>query len=154
MQVGCKFYIKTNNTNWLNTLLQQEFFSSCYHHQEFGKNEKNLFCIDCNVEICKHCITAHCVHRRLQIFKYVYHDVVRLQEMQKHLDCSKIQVILYSLCSIMELFFFILFFPQFDGTRAFLNFFLIEFDTNSTLVISKIVFIWLFAFMDFGFISQ
>jgi hypothetical protein len=36
---------------------------------------------------------SHCLHRQLQICKYVYHDVVRLQEIQKHLDCSKIQVI-------------------------------------------------------------
>ncbi|KAM6546777.1 hypothetical protein CsatB_027513 [Cannabis sativa] len=38
-----------------------------------------------------HCVTSHCLHRRLQICKYVYHNVVRLQDIQKHLDCSKIQ---------------------------------------------------------------
>lgn len=103
VQVGCKLYMKTSNTDWLSTLLRSEFFGSCFHHQEFRKNEKNLFCIDCNVGLCRHCMTAHCLHRRLQICKYVYHDVVRLQEMQKHLDCSKIQVCFYSLSSIMEL---------------------------------------------------
>ncbi|KAF3432083.1 hypothetical protein FNV43_RR26822 [Rhamnella rubrinervis] len=89
--VGCKLYNKKNNTDWLSTLLRSEFFGSCFHHQDSRKNEKNLFCIDCNVGLCRHCMTSHCLHRRLQICKYVYHDVVRLQEMQKHLDCSKIQ---------------------------------------------------------------
>ncbi|KAJ9153019.1 hypothetical protein P3X46_026511 [Hevea brasiliensis] len=88
--VGCKFYIK-KKSDWLSTLLQSKFFSSCDDHQELRKNEKNVFCIDCNIEFCRHCVKAHCLHRQLQICKYVYHDVVRLQDIQKHLDCSKIQ---------------------------------------------------------------
>ncbi|KAJ6351088.1 hypothetical protein OIU78_007087 [Salix suchowensis] len=87
--VGCKIYVK--NTNWLSTLLQSDFFDSCSFHQEHRKNEKNVFCIDCSVGCCRHCMKSHCLHRQLQICKYVYHDVVRLQEIQKHLDCSKIQ---------------------------------------------------------------
>lgn len=87
----CEFYMKKKKTDWLATLLRSKFFGSCVHHLELRKNEENVFCIDCNLGFCRHCTTAHCFHRRLQICKYVYHDVVRLQEMQKHLDCSKIQ---------------------------------------------------------------
>ncbi|KAL5827754.1 hypothetical protein ACOSQ3_019601 [Xanthoceras sorbifolium] len=93
--VGCKFIIKTTKrsatTEWLSALLHFDFFNSCDEHQHLRKNERNVFCIDCNFGLCRHCETAHCLHRRLQICKYVYHDVVRLQDMQKHLDCSKIQ---------------------------------------------------------------
>ncbi|GMN38389.1 hypothetical protein TIFTF001_007616 [Ficus carica] len=89
--VGCKLVIKKKNTDWLDELLRSEFFDSCVHHPDDRKNEKNLFCIDCSLGFCRHCSGAHCLHRRLQICKYVYHNVVRLQDMQKHLDCSKIQ---------------------------------------------------------------
>ncbi|EEF34841.1 protein RGF1 INDUCIBLE TRANSCRIPTION FACTOR 1 isoform X2 [Ricinus communis] len=88
--VGCKYYIKKKE-DWLSALLESKFFDSCDHHQELRKNEKNVFCMDCNLEFCRHCVKAHCLHRQLQICKYVYHDVVRLQDIQKHLDCSKIQ---------------------------------------------------------------
>ncbi|GLT74001.1 hypothetical protein SLA2020_458230 [Shorea laevis] len=88
--VGCRFLIK-KQSDWLSTLLRSKFFGSCAHHEDLRKNEKNVFCIDCNHGFCRHCIETHCVHRYLQILKYVYHDVVRLQDMQKHLDCSKIQ---------------------------------------------------------------
>ncbi|KAG5236661.1 hypothetical protein OIU76_011461 [Salix suchowensis] len=87
--VGCELYVK--NTDWLTTLLCSEFFDSCSLHQEHRKNEKNVFCIDCNVGCCRHCMRSHFPHRQFQICKYVYQDVVRLQEIQKHLDCSKIQ---------------------------------------------------------------
>ncbi|KAL4361147.1 hypothetical protein GQ457_04G010220 [Hibiscus cannabinus] len=87
--VGCGLYIK-KKTDWLSTLLESEFFGPCFDHQDLRKNDKNVFCIDCCLEFCRHC-KAHSQHRSLQICKYVYQDVVRLQEMQKHLDCSKIQ---------------------------------------------------------------
>ncbi|KAK7836662.1 protein RGF1 INDUCIBLE TRANSCRIPTION FACTOR 1 [Quercus suber] len=89
--VGFKYYIK--ETDWLSALLHCKFFGSCSDHQELRKNEKNVFCIDCSIGCCRHCIKDddHCFHRQLQICKYLFNDVVRLQEMQKHLDCSKIQ---------------------------------------------------------------
>ncbi|CAI9096809.1 OLC1v1033030C2 [Oldenlandia corymbosa var. corymbosa] len=37
------------------------------------------------------CSSPHRLHEWFQICKYVYHDVIRLQDIQKHLDCSKIQ---------------------------------------------------------------
>ncbi|KAK9276959.1 hypothetical protein L1049_006498 [Liquidambar formosana] len=91
--VGRAIPLKKEKPNWVNTLLHSKFFGSCVDHRDLRKNERNVFCIDCNLCYCKHCITssAHCLHRWLQICRYVYHDVVRLQDMQKHLDCSKIQ---------------------------------------------------------------
>ncbi|KAL4282094.1 hypothetical protein GQ457_03G011040 [Hibiscus cannabinus] len=87
--VGCGVYFK-KKTDWLSTLLESEFFGPCFDHQDLRKNEKNVFCIDCRLDFCRNC-KAHSQHRSLQICKYVYQDVVRLQEMQKHFDCSKIQ---------------------------------------------------------------
>ncbi|XP_050234219.1 protein RGF1 INDUCIBLE TRANSCRIPTION FACTOR 1 [Mercurialis annua] len=88
--VGCKLYIKKKG-DWLSALLESKFFDSCDHHQQLRKNEKNVFCLDCNLEFCRHCVKSHFLHRQLQICKYVYHDVVRLLDIQKHLDCSRIQ---------------------------------------------------------------
>ncbi|WCJ33655.1 PLATZ transcription factor family protein [Euphorbia peplus] len=90
--VGCKLYIKKKREgDWLTSLLNRKFFDSCIIHQQLRKNEKNVFCMDCNLEFCRHCVKSHFLHRQLQICKYVYQDVVRLQDIQKHLDCAKIQ---------------------------------------------------------------
>ncbi|XP_065856830.1 protein RGF1 INDUCIBLE TRANSCRIPTION FACTOR 1 [Euphorbia lathyris] len=89
--VGCKLFIKKKREDWLTSLLNCKFFDSCIIHQQLRKNEKNVFCMDCNLEFCRHCVKAHFLHPKLQICKYVYQDVVRLQDIQKHLDCSKIQ---------------------------------------------------------------
>lgn len=98
-QVGCKIRLrKRKQAEWVSGLLRSKFFGSCVDHGELRKNERNLFCIDCNLCFCKHCVTspAHdCLHRLLQICKYVYHDVVRLHDIQKHLDCSLIQVSIF-----------------------------------------------------------
>uniref|UniRef100_A0A1J3E5Q1 B box-type domain-containing protein n=1 Tax=Noccaea caerulescens TaxID=107243 RepID=A0A1J3E5Q1_NOCCA len=79
--------------DWIETLLSLEFFGICMTHKYLRKNEKNVFCIDCNVEICRHCCNteAHFLHRRLQICKYVYQDVLRLLDIQSYFDCSEIQ---------------------------------------------------------------
>ncbi|KAL3510378.1 hypothetical protein ACH5RR_029779 [Cinchona calisaya] len=91
--VGCTIRLKKRRPEWLNTLLRSKFFGSCADHHDLRKNEKNIFCIDCNIGLCKHCMasSSHCLHQWFQICKYVYHDVVRLQDIQKHIDCSKIQ---------------------------------------------------------------
>ncbi|GAV87017.1 PLATZ domain-containing protein [Cephalotus follicularis] len=89
--VGCRILIKEKRSDWLSTLLHSKFFGSCAHHHDLRKNEENVFCIDCSCGFCRHCTKAHCLHRRLQICKYVYQDVVRLHDMHKYLDCSKIQ---------------------------------------------------------------
>ncbi|KAI3818370.1 hypothetical protein L1987_12176 [Smallanthus sonchifolius] len=88
--------IKVEECKWILNLLKTKFFGTCIDHRSMRKNEKNVFCIDCNLCYCRHCVTGckpRCRHhhRRLQICRYVYHDVVRLQDIQKHLDCSDIQ---------------------------------------------------------------
>lgn len=93
-RVGCAMSLKKKEAQWLSSLLRTKFFETCIDHRDLRRNEKNVFCIDCNLCFCKHCFTsspAHCFHRRLQICKYVYHDVVRLQDIHNHFDCSKIQ---------------------------------------------------------------
>ncbi|CAN7044161.1 hypothetical protein BRARA_B03071 [Brassica rapa] len=79
--------------DWITTLLSLEFFGICMNHKYLRKNEKNVFCIDCNAQICRHCCNteAHFLHRRLQICKYVYQDVLRLLDIQHYFDCSEIQ---------------------------------------------------------------
>ncbi|KAM7254889.1 hypothetical protein ACFE04_020130 [Oxalis oulophora] len=91
--VGCKILIKKHkdNTNWLTSLLRTTFYGLCVKHQDLRKSEENVFCLDCRISFCKHCLDHHSRHRHFQICKYVYHDVVRLHDIQKHLDCAKIQ---------------------------------------------------------------
>ncbi|KAK4743016.1 hypothetical protein SAY87_001017 [Trapa incisa] len=90
--VDCEIVINNRSPpDWISVLLHQEFFNSCFVHKYLRKSEQNLFCIDCKQCHCKHCSTGHGFHRCLQICKYVYQDVVRIQEMQRYLDCSKIQ---------------------------------------------------------------
>ncbi|XP_076930510.1 protein RGF1 INDUCIBLE TRANSCRIPTION FACTOR 1 [Bidens hawaiensis] len=92
-----KLKSKGEDCKWILNLLESKFFGACIDHWNMRKNEKNVFCIDCNLCLCKHCVASNykpsCCHhhRRLQICRYVYHDVVRLQDIQKHLDCSNIQ---------------------------------------------------------------
>ncbi|KAK9106668.1 hypothetical protein Syun_022679 [Stephania yunnanensis] len=78
---------------WMETLLKMSFFGPCSDHQELAKNEAKVFCIDCNRCICQHCSSSdpHIIHNLLQIRRYVYHDVVRYQDIHKHFDCSKVQ---------------------------------------------------------------
>ncbi|KAF8398908.1 hypothetical protein HHK36_014772 [Tetracentron sinense] len=93
--VGYSFNLKMNKKTleWLETLLQSKFFGPCCDHQDLRKNEMNVFCIDCNCCVCQHCLSSsvHHLHKLLQIRRYVYHDVVRLHDMHKYLDCSKVQ---------------------------------------------------------------
>ncbi|KAI5065337.1 hypothetical protein GOP47_0020032 [Adiantum capillus-veneris] len=80
---------------WLIALLTQRFFVACdqLHDLNFAtkRNEKNCFCLDCIRGICQHCLSNHSSHHVLQIRRYVYHDVIRLQDIQKLFDCSRVQ---------------------------------------------------------------
>lgn len=76
---------------WLESLLSEKFYNACIIHQDSKKNEKNIFCIDCCEGICPHCLTPHGSHRLLQIRRYVYHDVIRLGDADKLMDCSYVQ---------------------------------------------------------------
>ncbi|KAK7251674.1 hypothetical protein RIF29_35069 [Crotalaria pallida] len=76
--------------NWIRALMNSSF-GYCDDHHDLRSNEKNVFCIDCEVRMCRHCKEAHSLHRRFQIYKYSYQDVFRHSELQKYFDCSKIQ---------------------------------------------------------------
>ncbi|XP_021899349.1 uncharacterized protein LOC110815726 [Carica papaya] len=76
---------------WLDALYGERFFAGCSYHETSKKNEKNVCCLDCCISICPHCIPSHRFHRLLQVRRYVYHDVVRLEDLQKLIDCSSVQ---------------------------------------------------------------
>jgi len=76
---------------WLEALLSEKFFVACTTHAALKKNEKNVFCVDCSGGVCQHCVSGHRSHCLLQIRRYVYHDVIRLQDIQRLLDCSEVQ---------------------------------------------------------------
>ncbi|XP_010544622.1 PREDICTED: uncharacterized protein LOC104817225 [Tarenaya hassleriana] len=79
------------NPAWLEVLMREKFFNACLVHEEAKKNEKNILCLDCCFSICPHCFTSHTSHRLLQIRRYVYHDVLRLEDASRLMDCSFIQ---------------------------------------------------------------
>ncbi|KAF8027090.1 hypothetical protein BT93_E0110 [Corymbia citriodora subsp. variegata] len=81
----------SNIPRWLRILLGEKFFNPCGVHDCAKKNEKNTFCLDCCASICPHCLPPHRNHRLLQIRRYVYHDVIRVGDAQKLLDCSLVQ---------------------------------------------------------------
>eukprot|EP01018_Ginkgo_biloba_P023994 Gb_29488 [translate_table: standard] len=89
--VGYALSAGTQKPAWLEALLTDKFFVACSTHLESRKNETNIFCVDCSISICQHCLPRHRSHRLLQVRRYVYHDVIRLQDMQKLFECSHVQ---------------------------------------------------------------
>ncbi|MQL97882.1 hypothetical protein Taro_030582 [Colocasia esculenta] len=85
--------------SWVGLLLARTFFELCNNHKELRKSEVNIFCIECSESLCHHCLFSptsqqrgrHDFHHRLQIRRYVYQDVIRVHDMQKYVDCSKVQ---------------------------------------------------------------
>ncbi|KAL6201700.1 hypothetical protein ACLB2K_025412 [Fragaria x ananassa] len=76
---------------WLQGLMGETFFGGCGVHENRRKSEKNVFCLHCCLSICPHCLHSHRSHPLLQVRRYVYHDVVRLGDLEKLIDCSYIQ---------------------------------------------------------------
>ncbi|KAL0723288.1 hypothetical protein Bca4012_037887 [Brassica carinata] len=76
---------------WLDALYAEKFFMGCPYHETAKKNEKNVCCLDCCISLCPHCVPSHRYHRLLQVRRYVYHDVIRLEDLQKLIDCSNVQ---------------------------------------------------------------
>ncbi|XP_072988341.1 protein RGF1 INDUCIBLE TRANSCRIPTION FACTOR 1-like [Typha latifolia] len=77
--------------NWLEAMLSEKFFNPCMIHEANKKNEKNIFCLDCCSSFCPQCLPPHRPHRLFQIRRYVYHDVVRVEDLEKLIDCSSVQ---------------------------------------------------------------
>ncbi|KHN28649.1 hypothetical protein glysoja_049743, partial [Glycine soja] len=114
---------------WLQVLLTEKFYNVCIIHEEAKKNEKNVYCLDCCISLCPHCLSPHRSHRLLQVLlskffftkrckqlqtcfhlinltifylifficsllqirRYVYHDVIRLDDAAKLIDCNSVQ---------------------------------------------------------------
>ncbi|XP_062175625.1 protein RGF1 INDUCIBLE TRANSCRIPTION FACTOR 1 [Alnus glutinosa] len=76
---------------WLEALLTEKFFNACVIHEDAKKNEKNVYCLNCCISLCPHCLSPHRSHRLLQIRRYVYHDVLRLDDAAKLIDCTFVQ---------------------------------------------------------------
>ncbi|KAJ1278102.1 hypothetical protein BS78_04G053300 [Paspalum vaginatum] len=77
---------------WVAGLVAESFFVACPAHESRKKNERNIFCLACCASICPHCApAAHRRHPLLQVRRYVYHDVVRLGDLEKLIDCSYVQ---------------------------------------------------------------
>ncbi|KAJ0980833.1 hypothetical protein J5N97_009088 [Dioscorea zingiberensis] len=78
---------------WLGGLIEDQcFFVGCEVHEKKKKNEKNIFCLHCCTSLCSHCVPSHHPsHPLLQVRRYVYNDVVRLDDLEKLIDCSHVQ---------------------------------------------------------------
>ncbi|PWA79949.1 PLATZ transcription factor family protein [Artemisia annua] len=76
---------------WLQGLMSESFFGICGIHENKRKNEKNIFCLDCCQSFCPHCLPTHHSHPILQVRRYVYQNVVRLDDLEKLIDCSFVQ---------------------------------------------------------------
>ncbi|XP_073313789.1 protein RGF1 INDUCIBLE TRANSCRIPTION FACTOR 1-like isoform X1 [Primulina huaijiensis] len=88
----CSLQLDTSEIpRWLLALLREKFFNGCIIHEDSKKNEKNVFCLDCCEGICSHCFVHHPSHRLFQIRRYVYHNVIRLGDADKLMDCAQVQ---------------------------------------------------------------
>lgn len=79
--------------HWLDVLLNGKFFETCLVHndQSSKRAEKNIFCFDCSTSVCPRCLFRHRKHVLLQVRRYVYHDVLKLVDAERLIDCSGIQ---------------------------------------------------------------
>ncbi|AED95416.1 putative transcription repressor PLATZ family [Arabidopsis thaliana] len=77
---------------WLKPLLNQHFFAQCKFHGHLPRTECKMYCLDCtNDSFCSLCLSEHENHRTIQIRISSYHNVTKVDEIQKYLDISSIQ---------------------------------------------------------------
>ncbi|CAO2825798.1 unnamed protein product [Amaranthus hypochondriacus] len=87
-----KVELRKLKPKWLERFLKRTFFDPCSKHP-IRRNESNKYCIDCDAALCQYCLSlaSHTKHRVLKIYRHVYKDVVPLDEIERHIDCSRIQ---------------------------------------------------------------
>ncbi|PWA67400.1 hypothetical protein CTI12_AA317570 [Artemisia annua] len=76
---------------WIFLFLERTFFVACRTH--IIGNNLNRYCIDCNLAACRNCISEknHADHRVISIYRLTHQDVVAVDEINQHIDCTGIQ---------------------------------------------------------------
>ncbi|KAK9060085.1 hypothetical protein SSX86_020789 [Deinandra increscens subsp. villosa] len=76
---------------WVKVMIDIMQYQDCKIHSNAKDNKLDRFCIDCVGSFCNQCSSDHQGHEHIKIRRYVYNDVIKRPDFQKHFDCSGIQ---------------------------------------------------------------